>query len=558
MMDEATLKDLRTLLRRFAKKNGLSAKYRDWNIAEGGYDLNWEIYYKGSPVIDCIANSVSGSGGTLENVDLNREDFLKIAKVIKEEYPDVLTKAEEKAELTGLDYKTLWEELGDVPVDENENIDVDWRQFPKGTFREDIWHWFEEEYGISVGELINGDEAVKEELPLEEKENDKEYVFSATKEGLEKISSYISELEAKRKEILDAGLDTVEEDDRLPTVGDIVNDIQSAYDAEFKEYLQGWGVTPDYDADYPLHLELNKDFVKTKILQVERQGMEPDDDAWVTIQQGNRKGFFITSVGKLDEKKQELKEMQEKYGSVAFVASLTDEACAKALIAMGEILDVPDLRELPLIDDQSHAIQTVFRISSQDMTGECFYIHKDNRDLLGGDIFLDGMSNDASLESVILDLHDDVCHIPGLESAISFPEPEVLEAEKDAYVTVYPEFPMHFAMRDKGFRDMVRVLDDCVKEIASDTSTKRAGEMTLEEALDKRGIDKYDFMELMHNAAKSRVIYIGTDRVAGLNWDKQEGRKNAEKVLDSWMKKPGKKIAKEIEALKAKEKGEGR
>ncbi len=374
-LNEASLADLRKVLQGY-EENGHSVKSGDWEIATGGYNLNWQLYYKGEPVADCIENSVTGSGGTLEHVNMDREDFLKVSKVIKEEYPDVLTKAEEKAELTGLDYKTLWEELGDVPVDENENIDVDWRQFPKGTFREDIWHWFEEEYGISVGELINGDEAVKGELPLEEKENDKEYVFSATMEGLEKISSYISELEAKRKEILDAGLDTVEEDDLLPTVGDIVNDIQSAYDAEFKEYLQGWGVTPDYDADYPLHLELNKDFVKTKILQVERQGMEPDDDAWVTIQQGNRKGFFITSVGKLDEKKQELKEMQEKYGSVAFVAGLTDEACAKALIAMGEILDVPDLRELPLIDDQSHAIQTVFRISSQDMTGECFYIHK--------------------------------------------------------------------------------------------------------------------------------------------------------------------------------------
>lgn len=558
MMDEATLKDLRTLLRRFAKKNGLSAKYRDWNIAEGAYDLNWEIYYKGSPVIDCIANSVSGSGGTLENVDLNREDFLKIAKVIKEEYPDVLTKAEEKAELTGLDYKTLWEELGDVPVDENENIDVDWRQFPKGTFRVDIWHWFEEEYGISVGELMNGDEAVKEELPLEEKENDKEYVFSATKEGLEKISSYISELEAKRKEILDAGLDTVEEVGALPTAEDIINDIQFAYEDETKDYCHHWDVTDNHITKEPLLLELNKDFVKTKVLQVTRQGMEPDDDVWVTIKQGNRTGCFITSVCKLDEKKQELKEMQEKYGSVAFNASLTDEACAKTLIAMGEILDVPNLRELPLIDEQSHALQTVFRMSRQNDDGGCVYIDKNNYQELLGDIFRDGIDPNASLESVVLDLQRDVCCIPGLELAIKFPEPEVLEAEEGAYVTVYPEFPACFASRDKSLRQMIYIVEDSLMEIASPDSSKDAGRKTLEEAMERRGLDKDDFMELMQNAAKSKEVRCEIPIGGAVKINTQKEREDAVYTFRKWMKEPGKKIAKEIEQMKSRNEAQGR
>lgn len=50
----------------------------------------------------------------------------------------------------------LWETLDDIPINENEEIDTDWEQFPKGTPREEIWHWFEEEYGISVAEdLMN-------------------------------------------------------------------------------------------------------------------------------------------------------------------------------------------------------------------------------------------------------------------------------------------------------------------------------------------------------------------------------------------------------------------
>ena len=44
----------------------------------------------------------------------------------------------------------LWVKLGDTPIDENECIETDFEHFPKGTGREEIWHWFEEEYNVSV------------------------------------------------------------------------------------------------------------------------------------------------------------------------------------------------------------------------------------------------------------------------------------------------------------------------------------------------------------------------------------------------------------------------
>jgi len=44
----------------------------------------------------------------------------------------------------------LWKELEDVPVDEDECIDIDWHIFDKGTSKFDIWHWFEEEFDLSV------------------------------------------------------------------------------------------------------------------------------------------------------------------------------------------------------------------------------------------------------------------------------------------------------------------------------------------------------------------------------------------------------------------------
>lgn len=49
----------------------------------------------------------------------------------------------------------LWDELEDVPVDEDECLDIDWQGWPKGTHREEIWHWFDEQHTNGVGWLMN-------------------------------------------------------------------------------------------------------------------------------------------------------------------------------------------------------------------------------------------------------------------------------------------------------------------------------------------------------------------------------------------------------------------
>lgn len=51
--------------------------------------------------------------------------------------------------------KDLWEEFGDVPMNpETEEIERSWKHFLPGTHREDIWHWFEEQFDISAAELM--------------------------------------------------------------------------------------------------------------------------------------------------------------------------------------------------------------------------------------------------------------------------------------------------------------------------------------------------------------------------------------------------------------------
>lgn len=56
-----------------------------------------------------------------------------------------------------LDYiewvKELWCSLTDIPMNpKTECIEKDWECFKAGTNREEIWHWFEETFNVSVAE----------------------------------------------------------------------------------------------------------------------------------------------------------------------------------------------------------------------------------------------------------------------------------------------------------------------------------------------------------------------------------------------------------------------
>lgn len=53
--------------------------------------------------------------------------------------------------------KELWLRFGDVPMNpETEEIEEEWNGFPTGTWREDIWHWFEDKFSVSVAEDLMG------------------------------------------------------------------------------------------------------------------------------------------------------------------------------------------------------------------------------------------------------------------------------------------------------------------------------------------------------------------------------------------------------------------
>lgn len=78
-----------------------------------------------------------------------------------------------------------------------------------------------------------------------------------TQTGECKVKFYIKTLELKRKEILDADKDTANET-KLPTIKDIIADVEAF--EENGEYLNNWGVTDNYDSDFPLWLERGEDY----------------------------------------------------------------------------------------------------------------------------------------------------------------------------------------------------------------------------------------------------------------------------------------------------------
>lgn len=59
----------------------------------------------------------------------------------------------------------LWGQFGEIPMDpETECMEEAFLHFPAGTFREDIWHWFDERYGRGVYHLLYPTASAKQKI----------------------------------------------------------------------------------------------------------------------------------------------------------------------------------------------------------------------------------------------------------------------------------------------------------------------------------------------------------------------------------------------------------
>lgn len=75
------------------------------------------------------------------------------------------------------------------------------------------------------------------------------------------VYAYIKNCAAKRKAILDAGLDTASET-FLPTVEEIEKDVDIFGFDKNGDYISSWGITDSCDYDEPILLNRNEDFTE--------------------------------------------------------------------------------------------------------------------------------------------------------------------------------------------------------------------------------------------------------------------------------------------------------
>ena len=44
----------------------------------------------------------------------------------------------------------VWDKLRDIPINDNDEIDLSFMHFEKGTDLHDVWHWIENTYDVSI------------------------------------------------------------------------------------------------------------------------------------------------------------------------------------------------------------------------------------------------------------------------------------------------------------------------------------------------------------------------------------------------------------------------
>lgn len=66
----------------------------------------------------------------------------------------------------------LWDELCDIPTDDNDKIEEPFLDFKPGAHREDIWHWFEDQNSeFLVGDVQSGIRKNADALAIVVREN---------------------------------------------------------------------------------------------------------------------------------------------------------------------------------------------------------------------------------------------------------------------------------------------------------------------------------------------------------------------------------------------------
>lgn len=88
--------------------------------------------------------------------------------------------------------------------------------------------------------------------------------YELTPQGRKECKRYLKELQAKRKKILDAGIDTVYNTSIDYTPEELLEDVLLFGIDEYGDAWNSYGVTDHYTYEFPLNLRLGEDFKEVK------------------------------------------------------------------------------------------------------------------------------------------------------------------------------------------------------------------------------------------------------------------------------------------------------
>lgn len=75
---------------------------------------------------------------------------------------DALVNVNKDSRFDSQEIEMLWDLFGDVMIGDDDLIQEEFLDFPEGTNRMEIWHWFDEKYQGGVAKLMNArNEAVQ-------------------------------------------------------------------------------------------------------------------------------------------------------------------------------------------------------------------------------------------------------------------------------------------------------------------------------------------------------------------------------------------------------------